>query len=96
MEKIKFSSEGYLLKFLNVWGETHPEFRFVCESNRSKGVKLLTEEELKKEPLYKPRIYKSIQAVQAAIRFYDGGDECVRIIIPVKLEYKATGKEERV
>ena len=83
-----FKIEAYIVKIMNVWGETYPKWRFICEANSLKYTRLLTEEELKKETLWRPRVYNSIKAAQAAIRYIDGGDELQNEIITIYLNYE--------
>ena len=83
-----FKTEAYIVKIMNVWGETYPKWRFICEANSSKYTRLLTDEELKNETLWKPRVYNSFKAAQAAIRYINGGDELHTEIIPIYLNYQ--------
>lgn len=83
-----FTLKGYIVKFINVWGESKAKFRFICESNSAKYTMFFTEEELKNEPLWKPRVYATTKAAELAIKHIHGCDEINYKIIPVELCYK--------
>lgn len=89
-----FKLNGYIVKFINVWGEPIAKFRFICESNSAKYTMFFTEEELKNEPLWKPRVYATTKAAELAIKHIPGYDELNYKIIPIELIYKEVDTNE--